>query len=69
MRAQMGSVEACRSLMNGPKWPDGFLRLLEMKRVDCSFEAFVNDNLKFRPLFDTPTLDNCEKRLVEAEYI
>jgi hypothetical protein len=69
MRAQMGSVEACRRLMNSPKWPDGFVRLLEMKRLDLSIEALVHDNPKFRPLFDTPTLDNCEKRLVEADYI
>ena len=69
MRAQIGSVEACRRVMNSPKWPDGFVRLLEMKRLDLSIEAFVHDNPKFRPLFDTSTLDNCEKRLVEAEYI
>jgi hypothetical protein len=69
MRSELGSVEACRRLINAPKWPDGFSRLWEMKRLDLSIEAFVHDNPKFRPLFDTPTLENCEKRLVEAEYI
>ena len=40
-----------------------------MKRLDLSIETFVHNNPKFKPLFDTPTLDNCKKRLVEAEYI
>jgi hypothetical protein len=69
MRSELGAVEACRRLINTPQWPEGFSRLWEMKRLDLSIEAFVHDNPKFRTLFDLPTLDNCEKRLVEAEYI
>jgi hypothetical protein len=69
MRSELGAVEACRRLINAPQWPEGFSRLWEMKRLDLSIEAFVHDNPKFSPLFDTPTLENCEKRLIEAEYI
>jgi hypothetical protein len=69
MRSELGSVEACRRLINALQWPDGFSRLWEMKRLDLSIEAIVHDNPKFRPLFDARTLENCEKRLVESEYI
>ena len=69
MRSELGSVETCRRLINTPKWPDGFSRLWEMKRLDLSIEAIVHDNPQFRPLFDTFTLENCNKRLVESEYI
>jgi len=69
MRAELGSREACRRLMNTPTWPDGFTRLWEMGRLDLSIEAFVHDNPKFRPLFDRDTLAKSEKRLMDAEYV
>jgi hypothetical protein len=55
MRAELGSRESCRRLINTPTWPDGFTRLWEMKRLDLSIEAFVRDRPKFRELFDQNT--------------
>jgi hypothetical protein len=68
MRAQMGSVEACRRLMNSPKW------LWICAAVGNETAGFVHRGIrapqsKVQAAIDTPTLDNCEKRLVEAEYI
>jgi hypothetical protein len=62
MVAESGPVGACIRVIMAPKIPDGFLRLLELKRLDLTAEATVLRQL-WRALFDPAVLEQARKRL------
>jgi hypothetical protein len=62
MLAESGPVGACVRVIMAPKIPDGFLRLLELKRLDLTAEAVVLDH-RWRCLFESKVLEQARKRL------
>jgi hypothetical protein len=62
MMARWGPVEACRKVIMASRPPDGFLKLLELNRLDLTTEARVFSG-PWRALFDEQTLARARKRL------
>jgi len=64
MLSQSGPVEACRRVIMATKIPDGFIRLLELQRLDLKAEATILRG-PWRALFDIAVLEQAKKRLKE----
>jgi hypothetical protein len=62
MMAGSGPDGACIQVIMSVKIPDGFLKLLELSRLDLTAEATVLDG-PWRELFDDVVLDQARKRL------
>jgi hypothetical protein len=62
MLAESGPVGACQRVILSPRIPDGFLRLLELERLDLTAEATVLRG-PWRILFGTDVLEQARKRL------
>ena len=60
MRAQYGTVETIRRLLAKPDVSDGFVKLMEMGRLDLSVEAIA---LRFPDFFSEAELALCRDRL------
>lgn len=66
MMGRLGPVEACRRVIVSDTPPDGFLTLLEKKRLDLTAEATVLRG-PWRALFDESLLARARKRLTTYE--
>ncbi len=66
MMAQFGPVEACRKVIVATRPPDGFIKLLELQRLDLTAEATVLRG-PWKALFDEQILALARKRLVQYE--
>jgi hypothetical protein len=62
MIAESGPAEACRRVIMSPKIPDGFLKLLELQKLELTAEARVL-NGPWRRLFMRDVLEQARKRL------
>jgi hypothetical protein len=60
MRAQYGTVETIRRLLAKPDVSDGFVKLMEIGRLDLSVEAIA---LRFPDFFSEAELALCRDRL------
>jgi hypothetical protein len=58
-----GPVEACRQVIMGAKIPDGFIRLLELKRLELTAEATVLRG-RWQALFSEAVLEQARRRLI-----
>lgn len=68
MMEDYGAIAATKMLVNSDKVPDGFTKLVILKRIGLTLEAGVV-NPKFQPLFDPKTIANARARLVKVGYI
>lgn len=66
MLAESGPVGACYRVIMSAKIPDGFIRLLELKRLDLTAEATVLRG-PWRALFEVAVLEQARKRLRQYE--
>ncbi|WP_156464291.1 hypothetical protein [Afipia sp. Root123D2] len=62
MLAESGPVEACLRVIMTDKIPDGFITLLEKKRLDLTAEATILRG-PWRVLFQSTELDRARNRL------
>ncbi|HTT84075.1 MAG TPA: hypothetical protein VMF67_11380 [Rhizomicrobium sp.] len=62
MMAVDGPKEACVQVIMSAKIPDGFLTLLELKRLDLTAEATVLRG-PWKALFESEVLEEARKRL------
>src|SRR5262249_32739457 len=62
MVADVGPVQASIRVIMVPKVPDGFLKLLELKRLDLTAEATVLHK-QWRALFEDDVLEQARTRL------
>ncbi len=63
MMSKDGAVEACRQVIMVSKIPDGFLRLLELKRLELTAEATVLRG-PWQALFSEAVLEQARRRLI-----
>jgi hypothetical protein len=63
MMSKHGPVEACRQVIMASKIPDGFIRLLELKRLELTAEATVLRG-PWQALFSEAVLAQARGRLV-----
>jgi hypothetical protein len=63
MIGESGPIRACIQVITSQRIPDGFLRLLEIDRLQLSAEATVL-KMPWRRLFEEPVLDAARKRLI-----
>ncbi|MFL9827867.1 hypothetical protein [Rhodoplanes sp. SY1] len=66
MLSESGAVGACRHVIMSRKIPDGFLTLLEKKRLDLTAEATVLRG-PWKALFSAEELERARKRLRDYE--
>jgi hypothetical protein len=64
MLAESGPVGACRRVIMAPNIPDGFIRLLELERLDLTAEATILRG-PWRALFEAAVIEQAKKRLRE----
>jgi hypothetical protein len=62
MLAANGPIDACVKVIMSRKIPDGFLVLLEKKRLELTAEATVLRG-PWKALFDPPVLNEARQRL------
>jgi hypothetical protein len=67
MLADRGALETARALIASPRPSDGFVRLLELGRLDLSVEA-IACRREYRHLFSTAELATAKRRLHDAGY-
>ena len=63
MMSKHGPVIACRQVIMSAKLPDGFMKLLLLKRLDLTAEATVLRE-PWRSLFEDEVLAEAKKRLM-----
>ncbi|MFY9295511.1 MAG: hypothetical protein WAQ88_08230 [Caldicoprobacterales bacterium] len=68
MLDRRGPVEAAKILIRKPAGGEGFIKLLELGRLDLSIEALVIRD-EFKPLFTEEEIEICRKKLEECDYL
>jgi hypothetical protein len=63
MMSKHGPVEACQQVIMSSKIPDGFMRLLELKRLELTAEATILRG-SWRTLFSESVLEQARSRLI-----
>jgi hypothetical protein len=63
MMSRHGPVEACRQVVVASKIPDGFMRLLELGRLELTAEATILRGA-WRALFSEAVLEQAQSRLI-----
>jgi hypothetical protein len=67
MMAVSGPISACEQVILSQKIPDGFLTLLELKRLDLTAEATVLRG-PWKSLFGDEVLEAARKRLRDYQH-
>ena len=68
MLNEKGALQTARQLINASQPSDGYTRLWQLKRLDLSVEAVINDNVEWHSLFTQDELHRCRKRLTDYGY-
>ena len=69
MLNEKGALQTARQLVNTSQPSQGYTRLWELRRLDLSVEAVINDNVEWHSLFTKDELQRCKKRLTDYGYL
>ncbi len=69
MLCDRGGLQTAKALINSKLPSDGYTALWELRRLDLTVEALVQDNPHWHPLFTDEELERARKRLEDYNYI